>query len=116
MYESFKKHTMEASCAVYYVSRLIGKKWTLLILLGLESRKRYSELKRSLPHITPKMLSARLHTLEKEGLIRKRISTKTTPPTCSYACTQQGKQLIRLVRRMKKWSLRWKGNSFCSHL
>jgi len=58
---------MEQDCTIYKTASFVGKRWTLLILLELykgQSRlKRYSEIKKGLPEITPKVLSLRLKEL-----------------------------------------------------
>jgi len=71
----FKKDIMDRKCTVYRVSSLIGKKWMLPILLeiGKFESRRYSEIKKTVPGITPKILSLRLKELEKEEMISKKI-------------------------------------------
>jgi DNA-binding HxlR family transcriptional regulator len=102
---------MNESCTIYRTIDFISKKWTLLILLELyksQGKKRYSELKQSLLHITPKILSTRLRELEKQGLILKKIDTRTFPVRCEYSLTESGKDFIRIIKDIKKWSLQWK--------
>jgi len=53
--------------------KVIGAKWTANILRELiEGKKRFGELQKSL-NISPRTLSTRLHQLEKEGIISKKI-------------------------------------------
>jgi DNA-binding HxlR family transcriptional regulator len=102
---------MDETCTVYRTIDFISKKWTLLILLELyktEGKKRYSELKASLLDITPKVLSIRLRELEKQGLITKFIDTSGFPIKCEYTLTDSGKDFIRIIKDIKKWSLQWK--------
>jgi DNA-binding HxlR family transcriptional regulator len=89
----------------------ISKKWTLLILLELykaQGKKRYTDLKESLLDITPKILSARLRELEKQGLLIKYIDTSVFPVKCEYMLTESGKDFIRIIKDIKKWALQWK--------
>jgi DNA-binding HxlR family transcriptional regulator len=102
---------MQQTCTVYRTIDFISKKWTLLILLELykaDGTKRYSQLKSSLLDITPKILSSRLRELEKQGLITKTILTDEFPIKCEYTLTESGKDFIRIIKNIKKWSLRWK--------
>lgn len=103
---------MDKSCTVYRTADIIGKKWTLLILLelykGRGGKRRYSELRKSLGRITPKMLSARLRELEKEELVKRRVESGTLPLRVEYSLTGQGKEFIGIIRDIKRWSLRWK--------
>ena len=103
---------MEVSCTIYKTANFIGKKWTLLILLELyksnSNRRRYSEIKRGIKIITPKLLSARLKELEKERLILKRIDASEFPVKCEYSLTESGRDFINIIQDMKRWALKWK--------
>lgn len=103
---------MYENCAVYKTANLIGKRWTLLILLelykGKSKWKRYSQIKNGLPEITPKILSVRLKELEKEDLIAKKIDASKFPVKCEYSLTESGEAFIRIIKDIKKWALKWK--------
>lgn len=102
---------MDKSCAVYSATNLIGKRWTLLILLelykGENRRKRYHQLKEKLPQLTPKMLSMRLKELEKEGMISKRVDSSTVPIKSEYSLTKRGEEFIEIIKQIKQWTIRW---------
>ena len=109
---------MDEKCTVYRTSNMIGKKWTLSILLelykGNDKWKRYSRIKDKMQSITPKILSARLKELEKEGLITKKINAKQVPIKSEYSLSASGSDLIRIIKEMKKWALHWKmHNAYC---
>jgi len=103
---------MEKDCTIYKTANFIGKRWTLLILLelykGENKWKRYSEIKKGITTITPKILSARLKELEKEKLIEKKIDTTNFPVKCEYSLTKSGEDFIKIIQDMKEWALRWK--------
>lgn len=112
---------MDEHCTVYKTVDFISKKWTLLILLeiykGKESKKRYSEIKNSLPDITPKILSTRLKELTKQDLITKHIDTSGFPVKCEYALTKSGLDFISIIKDIKSWALRWQiHNQTCEQL
>ena len=101
---------MDKDCTIYQTTNFIGKRWTLLILLelyrGNTKSKRYSELKRNLIRITPKILSARLKELEKQDLVKKTIDSSEFPIKCNYSLTKSGEDFISIIKDIKKWSLK----------
>ena len=112
---------MDDNCTVYKTMDYISKKWSLLILLeiykGKQSKKRYSEIKNKIPEITPKVLSARLKELEKEGLISKNVDASIFPVKSEYTLTKSGLDFIGIIKDIKGWALRWKiDNEVCENL
>lgn len=105
-------YTMKKDCSIKKVVNFLGKKWTLLILLELykgESEwRRFSQIKKDLDNITPKLLSIRLKELEREKLIVKRVSIKRFPIKSEYRLTESGEDFINVIKNIKKWSLKWK--------
>lgn len=103
---------MKQDCTIYQTANFIGKRWTLLILLelyrGESKQKRYSEIKKGLTKITPKIFSLRLKELEKEGLISKKVDASSFPVKCEYSLTKSGEDFISIIKDMKKWALKWK--------
>ena len=109
---------MDSDCTIYKTASFVGKRWTLLILLELykgDSRwKRYSEIKKNVLGITPKLLSLRLKELEREKLIIRRIDSSSFPVKCEYTLTKSGEDFVRIIKDMKKWALKWKiKNKIC---
>jgi DNA-binding HxlR family transcriptional regulator len=114
---------MNTKCTVYKTVDFIGKRWTLLILLEMykhDNSMRYTDIKNSIPDITPKILSSRLKELESEGLISKKVKTVTFPVKCEYNLTGSGKDFIDIIKDIKYWALKWNlknkqcGNQDCS--
>ncbi|HZD59760.1 MAG TPA: helix-turn-helix domain-containing protein [Anaerolineae bacterium] len=84
---------------------LIGSKWTLLILREfLDGTKRFGQLKKSLPGISPKTLSQRLQELEKEGILTKKIYPEV-PPRVEYSLTPRGERLKSILLDLVNWGL-----------
>jgi len=102
---------MDKNCAVFNAANLVGKKWTLGILLelykGENKWKRYHMLKEKLPMLTPKILSTRLKEMEKEGLISKKVDSSTVPIKSEYSLTKRGDEFITIIKSIKQWNLRW---------
>ncbi|MFC4559764.1 winged helix-turn-helix transcriptional regulator [Virgibacillus kekensis] len=82
---------------------LVGK-WKPIILLHLlqEGTKRFSELKRSMPGITQKMLTKQLRELEDEDIIQ-RVVYPQVPPKVEYSITEYGKSLEPILEAMHEW-------------
>lgn len=108
---------MDEDCTIYQTMDFVGKRWTLLILLELYkcgNKKRYSVLKKSLLDISPKILSSRLKELEEYKLIRKEMDASSVPIKCYYSLTKEGDDFIAIIKRIKKWAIKWKhSNKVC---
>ncbi|MDR3560027.1 MAG: helix-turn-helix domain-containing protein, partial [Negativicutes bacterium] len=87
-------NNVEYQCSMELTLDLIGGKWKALILWYLgENTLRFSELRRSLPRITQKMLTQQLRELEESGLVNRVIYTQI-PPKVEYSLTESGKSLL----------------------
>ncbi|WP_021166670.1 putative HTH-type transcriptional regulator YtcD [Sporomusa ovata DSM 2662] len=94
---------IEYQCAMELTLDLIGGKWKALILWHLgESTLRFSELKKTLPKITQKMLTQQLRELEMSGLVNRYIYTQI-PPKVEYSLTPDGKSLLPILDTLCQW-------------
>ncbi len=83
----------------------IGGVWKMPILWRLrEKTLRYSDLKKELPHITHKMLSSVLRTLEKEGFITRKVYP-VVPPKVEYTITERGKRAIPVIEVIRAYGV-----------
>jgi DNA-binding HxlR family transcriptional regulator len=90
---------------------LIGGKWKALILWNLgQDTLRFSELKKTLPKITQKMLTQQLRELETSGLV-KRFIYRQVPPKVEYSLTPEGKSLIPILDTLCEWGQTYAENS-----
>jgi DNA-binding HxlR family transcriptional regulator len=103
---------MDSQCTVNLTVKYLTKKWTLLIILELfkgdNYTRRFSELRRSLPEITPKILSERLQELKAEGIITNTVDASVIPVRSEYTLTPAGIELMEIVKAIKYWALTWK--------
>ena len=91
-------------CPVEKAIKLIGGKWTILILRDLfTGTKRFGELRKSLIGVSPKTLSGRLRYLEKEGIVARKIFPEV-PPKVEYSLTANAKELIPLINELREWA------------
>lgn len=95
----------EYQCSMELTLDLIGGKWKSLILWYLgDNILRFSELRKIIPQITPKMLTQQLRELEGSGLVSRFIYTQI-PPKVEYSLTPAGKSLIPILATMCQWGL-----------
>jgi DNA-binding HxlR family transcriptional regulator len=93
-------------CPVTYVMEKIGSYWKPIILYHLANgNKRYSELKRSIPAITEKVLIQHLKQLEADGLVI-RESRPVVPPHVTYKLSTSGKGLFPVIKAMANWAIK----------
>jgi len=91
------------NCAVSKTLKIVGSKWTMLLIHNIfEGKKRFGELQRALPGISPKTLSQRLHDLERDGIISKKVFAEI-PLHVEYSLTEKGKSLRGVVRSLENW-------------
>src|SRR5437899_599405 len=75
--------TAHHDCEFREVLDRVGDKWSLLVIAMLEERPtpraRFSELKRSIPGISQRMLTATLRSLERDGLLTRHVYAEVPP-------------------------------------
>jgi len=87
----------------------IGGYWKPIILFSLlTGTKRYSELKKSIPSITEKVLIQHLKQLEADGLITRK-PRPVVPPYVTYQLSRQGKALRPVLYAMAAWAVTYGG-------
>ncbi len=85
------------NCHIEVMVDVIGGKWKMLILWNLrEGVRRFSELKRLIPGITQKMLTAQLRELERDEIILRKIFPQI-PPKVEYSLTEYGQSLKSFI-------------------
>src|SRR5262245_59504142 len=95
------KPVHDATCAVACSADIIGSKWTALLVHDpSEGPRRFSELERACPGISPRTLSERLRALEHEGLVVRR-SYAEVPPRVEYELSERGVALLPIIDAMR---------------
>lgn len=112
--QTMKKQTSKtkvATCATAYttecpiskIMKIIGSKWTLRILHSLTNgEKRFGEIMKDHPGISPRTLSARLVALEKNKIVKKK-AFPVVPPHTEYSLTERGQDLKKVFHDLTKW-------------
>jgi len=99
-----KRHyETQQECPIARSLDLVGDRWTILVLRDLRlGRTRFADLLRSLEGISPNLLSARLKTLEREGLVARRLYSEH-PPRAEYVLTEHGDAFGVVLKAMYDW-------------
>jgi DNA-binding HxlR family transcriptional regulator len=103
---SKKEDTKHGVCPLRELLSRLGDKWSVLLILTLarmpKERARFSELKRSLPDISQRMLTATLRNLERDGLISREMFAEV-PPRVEYQLTELGVSILNPMRDIVNW-------------
>jgi DNA-binding HxlR family transcriptional regulator len=92
-------------CPVTDVLRLIGDKWTVLVIVLLGKRPyRYNELHRGIQGISQRMLTRTLRDLERGGIVGRTVFP-TVPPSVEYSITELGRSLLVPLSAVADWAV-----------
>ena len=96
------------ACPVETTLTLISDKWKVLILRDLlPGTKRFGELKKSIGHVSQKVLTAQLRQMEQSGLVNRKVYAEV-PPKVEYSLTDVGYSLKPILDAMWTWGENYK--------
>ena len=99
------------ACTVETTLMLIGDKWKVLIIRDLlPGTTRFGELKRSIGHVSQKVLTAQLRDMEDKGLVARKVYAEV-PPRVEYSLTELGRSLKPILDAMSDWGEAYKQRS-----
>lgn len=91
-------------CPAESTLEVIGGRWKVPIVWHLfAGTRRFSELRRALPDVTPKMLTQQLRELERDGIVSRKVYAEV-PPKVEYSLTERGGSLRPVVNAMCGWA------------
>ena len=94
-------------CPLDNTSKIIGKKFSLLILRNMMSNQtKFNQFIESILGLNPKTLSMRLKEMEKNGLMYRKIYNET-PIRIEYYLTEKGKALKSVLDQMAGFSAQY---------
>lgn len=100
----YKFKEKEYPCCASLTMGIIGGKWKIVILFHLINKTlRYNELRKKMPIVTERTLSLQLKTLEKDGIINRKVYTSKPPLKVEYSLTEFGKTLIPIIQGIADW-------------
>lgn len=91
-------------CPIAKASEVLGERWTNLVIreLGAGSET-FNDLRRGMPLISPSLLSSRLKSLERAGVIERRQDGGAV----SYSLTTSGEEVFTIILKLGEWGHRW---------
>jgi DNA-binding HxlR family transcriptional regulator len=90
-------------CGIRCSMEVLGGKWKLLIVTELlGGKKRYSELKRSIPEISEKMLIGSLQDLEYHNIVVRNV-IENIPPQVEYSLSKYGQSVRPVLETLFGW-------------
>jgi len=91
-------------CPVAKAMEVLDERWTLLVVRELlAGSTRFNDLRRGVPKMSPALLSKRLRTLERAGVVTR----VEEGGRVAYHLTQAGQELRPLVEALGAWGVRW---------
>lgn len=93
---------------------MLGERWTLVIVRELVcGSTRFNQIRRGVPLMSPSLLSKRLKTLERSGIVERHESDADV----EYLLTAAGEELRPVVEAVGVWGQRWaRGQVRAEHL
>lgn len=92
-------------CPVAKAAEIFCERWNALLFRELGSgSKRFSEIQRGVPLMSPSMLSRRLKELEQEGVVERRGAEGGGS---TYHLTRAGEEFLPIVHDLGVWGQRW---------
>jgi DNA-binding HxlR family transcriptional regulator len=89
-------------CPMGTCMALLKGAWTANVIWQLSGGpRRFGELCRDIPGISPKMLTARLRDLEKKRVVTREV-VPSSPPSVEYTLSELGQELIPVIDAIVK--------------
>jgi DNA-binding HxlR family transcriptional regulator len=107
-YKIFAPGIILTKCPIRASLGVLGRKWTLLILRDMELRKidRFNQLLKSIPGLSPRVLSMRLRQLEAEGFIES-MDRKEASSGARWLLTKKGKDTLPILIQFILFGSKW---------
>ena len=109
--DKVKKCSGTCMIAVNDTLNVLNGKWKIPIMGSLlYGKKRFRELEREIPNITPRMLSKELKDLEANGIVKRTVHS-SMPVMIEYELTKSGNTFSEVLDVMVQWGLQHRKNS-----
>ena len=95
---------MSPQCPSRSVLRHVVDRWTPLVVSALaDGPLRFTELRRRVGGVTPKVLTQTLRSMERDGLVT-RTQTGGVPPRVDYELTELGITISEPIAALRRWA------------
>jgi DNA-binding HxlR family transcriptional regulator len=92
-------------CPIAKTMEILDERWTVLVLRELlVGSHHFNELRRGVPKMSPALLSKRLRSLERAGLVIRQVDGNRI----RYELSPGGKELGPIVMSLGEWGVRWR--------
>jgi DNA-binding HxlR family transcriptional regulator len=93
----------DSPCRVGEAIGIVGGRWKGEILWFVkDGPRRFMELRRLLPAISPKVLTQELRDLERDGLVHREHHAEI-PPRVEYSMTPLGRSALPMLATIAEW-------------
>lgn len=101
------------NCPVEAALSQIGGKYKAIILYHLMEQPvlRFSQLQKTIPQATAKMLTQQLRELERDGLLHRTVYP-VVPPKTEYSLTERGRSLHNVIYTICDWGREYMAGTF----
>ena len=101
-------------CQAAPVLEWMSQKWALVVMLRIEEYEkksiRFSELFRTIPQVSEKVLASTIDYLQHEGLVtRERF--EEVPPRVEYSLSELGESMRPIIKAMEQWGIDYKAQN-----
>jgi DNA-binding HxlR family transcriptional regulator len=91
-------------CPLALASEIVCERWTVLVLRELAlGAKRFNDIHRGVPRMSPVLLSRRLKTLQNAGIVERR----PYGGRAGYVLSEAGQALVPAINSLATWSKEW---------
>lgn len=95
-------------CPVAKACEVLAERWTPLVVRELlRGSRRFVDIRRGIPLISPSLLSQRLKELERGGIVQRRKGPKRQ---VEYQMTPSGLEMWPIMEALGTWGQRWAMN------
>lgn len=92
-------------CPLALAAEILSERWTLLVLREIIlGARRFNDIQRGVPRMSPSLLSLRLKSLKKAGIVERQQGDRNTS---GYVLTEAGAELAPLITGLGAWGKRW---------
>jgi DNA-binding HxlR family transcriptional regulator len=98
-----RKTPQDLDCGIEVALKIFVGKWKPCILDSIrQGNRRPSEIHRSIPSATPRVLNMQLRELENYNVVSKKIYPGL-PPKVEYSLTDMGRSILPIIAMMDRW-------------
>jgi len=96
---------LEESCTTRQALERLGSKWRVLLVYALlDGPHRPADLRRRIPGISQKVLTAQLRSMEDDGLVERVVLKADAPQRVEYGLTPLGRTLEQPLAAVCAWA------------